>query len=84
MLLSEDLCGFSSDLSKAFEHIPRPQTMALSRHLQVPETVPSTLEQFPGHLCAGLRCAGQFESGLAFQGWYARGRRLERVCDGSA
>lgn len=39
VLLSEDLCGFSSDLSKAFEHIPRPQTMALSRHLQVPETV---------------------------------------------
>ena len=39
LLLDRDLFGFSSDLCKAFEHIPRPQTWALAAHLQVPASV---------------------------------------------
>ena len=42
----EELCGFSTDLRKAFEGIPRLHSFFLARHLGVPEEVCLPWEQF--------------------------------------
>ena len=45
-VLGEPLCGASTDLQKAFEHIPRRHTFALARHLGIPETLCRPWESF--------------------------------------